>query len=39
MKKLVWEKLTKPIPLTNKYVEKPFAEFGSYRFKRLTEAL
>lgn len=39
MKKLIWDKLTKPIPLTKKYVKKPFTEFGSYRYKRLSDAL
>lgn len=39
MKKLIWEKLTKPIPLTKKYVKKPFAEIGSSRYKRLSDAL
>ncbi|MGF7007188.1 hypothetical protein [Aminobacter sp. BE322] len=39
MKKLIWEKLTKPIPLTKNHVKQPFAEFGSYRYKRLMEAI
>ena len=39
MKKLILEKLTKPIPLTKNYVKKPFLEFGTYRHKRLMAAL
>lgn len=39
MKSLIWDKLTKPIPLTKNYVKKPFAESGSYRYKRLVEVI
>lgn len=39
MKSLIWDKLIKPVPLTKNYVKKPFAEGGSYRYKRLVEVL
>jgi hypothetical protein len=39
MKSLIWDKLTKPIPLAKNYVKRPFAEKGSYRYKRIVEVI
>lgn len=35
----MWERLTKPIPLGNGYQKAPFAEKGSYRWRRIYERL
>lgn len=36
---LIWDKLTKPIPLTKNYIKRPFAEKGSHRYKRIVAVL